>query len=37
MKRVKGMGLRENGESIECRVYEEYRECMLESDYRYED
>ena len=27
MKRVKGMGFRENGESIGCRVYEEYREC----------
>ena len=31
MKRVGEMGSRENGE---CR---EYRDCMLESDYRYED
>ena len=23
-----GMGFRENGESIGCRVYREYRECM---------
>lgn len=31
MKRVGGIGFRENGESIGCRVYEEcreYRECM---------
>lgn len=28
MKRVGGIGFRENVESIGCRVYEEYRECM---------
>lgn len=28
MKRVKGMGFRENVESIGCREYRECRECM---------
>ena len=27
------MGFRENGESIECRVYEECRECMRCGDH----
>ena len=27
MKRVGGIGFRESGESIGCRVYREYREC----------
>lgn len=28
-----GIGFRENGESIGCRVYEEYRECMRYRDH----
>ena len=33
MRRMGEMGFRENGESIECRVYEECRECMRCGDH----
>ena len=31
MKRVEGMGFRENGESIGCRVYEDYKILRVKS------